>query len=217
MTFLNFIALPITFGIGAEYALNVITRYREEQDIVQAVVSTGAAVALCSWTTIVGYGSLLAARNQALQGFGLMAILGEVACLLGGDHRPAGGPAVASDAAAVRATGTEASPAAAATGARPRAAAVDDRLRLATRAGAGQWRMRSTPAVEAMRKSPIATQMRPKVRWRRRALARSGVSSVISPPGDRGGPASPPRDRAADHQHRADGVEESGGMTRFMA
>jgi predicted RND superfamily exporter protein len=81
VTFLNFIALPITFGIGAEYALNVVTRYREERDISRAVVSTGSAVALCSWTTIVGYGSLLAARNQALQGFGAMAILGEIACL----------------------------------------------------------------------------------------------------------------------------------------
>ncbi len=81
VTFLNFIALPITFGIGAEYALNVITRYREERAILPAVVSAGAAVALCSWTTIVGYGSLLAARNRALQGFGMMAILGEVACL----------------------------------------------------------------------------------------------------------------------------------------
>jgi uncharacterized protein len=82
ITFLNFIALPITFGIGAEYALNVVTRYREDRDILKAVTSTGAAVALCSWTTIVGYGSLLAARNQALQGFGAMAILGEAACLL---------------------------------------------------------------------------------------------------------------------------------------
>jgi uncharacterized protein len=81
VTFLNFIALPITFGIGAEYALNVVTRYREERNIARAVISTGAAVALCSWTTIVGYGSLLAARNQALQGFGLMAIIGEVVCL----------------------------------------------------------------------------------------------------------------------------------------
>lgn len=81
VTFLNFIALPITFGIGAEYALNVITRYREERDILRAVVSTGSAVALCSWTTIVGYGSLLAARNRALQGFGMMAILGEISCL----------------------------------------------------------------------------------------------------------------------------------------
>jgi hypothetical protein len=82
VTFLNFIALPITFGIGAEYALNVVTRYREDRDALKAVTSTGAAVALCSWTTIVGYGSLLAARNQALQGFGAMAILGEASCLL---------------------------------------------------------------------------------------------------------------------------------------
>jgi predicted RND superfamily exporter protein len=37
---------------------------------------------LCSWTTIVGYGSLLAAHSQALRGFGAMAVLGEIACLL---------------------------------------------------------------------------------------------------------------------------------------
>jgi predicted RND superfamily exporter protein len=82
ITFLNFIALPITFGIGAEYAINIVSRQRENRDMVQAVMSTGSAVALCSWTTIVGYGSLLAARNRALQGFGAMAILGEIACLL---------------------------------------------------------------------------------------------------------------------------------------
>jgi hypothetical protein len=82
VTFLNFIALPITFGIGAEYALNVLTRFREDRNIVHAVLSTGAAVALCSWTTIIGYGSLLAARNQALNGFGWMAILGEISCLM---------------------------------------------------------------------------------------------------------------------------------------
>jgi predicted RND superfamily exporter protein len=82
ITFLNFIALPITFGIGAEYALNVASRYQQGKDMVRAVASTGSAVALCSWTTIVGYGSLLAARHRALQGFGAMAILGEISCLL---------------------------------------------------------------------------------------------------------------------------------------
>jgi hypothetical protein len=81
ITFLNFIALPITFGIGAEYGLNVAQRYRDDHDMIRAVGATGAAVALCSWTTIVGYGSLLAASNRALRGFGLMAILGEVSCL----------------------------------------------------------------------------------------------------------------------------------------
>jgi uncharacterized protein len=82
VTFLNFIALPITFGIGVEYAVNVATRLRAEPDAAAAVRSTGSAVALCSWTTIVGYGSLLAAASQALRGFGAMAILGEVSCLV---------------------------------------------------------------------------------------------------------------------------------------
>ena len=82
ITFLNFIALPITFGIGVEYAVNVVARLRAEPDAAAAVRSTGSAVALCSWTTIVGYGSLLAAQSQALRGFGAMAILGEVSCLL---------------------------------------------------------------------------------------------------------------------------------------
>ncbi|MBN2574847.1 MAG: MMPL family transporter, partial [Deltaproteobacteria bacterium] len=81
ITFLNFIALPITFGIGAEYGLNLAQRYRDDRDMVRAVGATGAAVALCSWTTIVGYGSLLAATSQALRGFGSMAILGEICCL----------------------------------------------------------------------------------------------------------------------------------------
>jgi predicted RND superfamily exporter protein len=82
ITFLNFIALPITFGIGVEYAVNVAARLRRHPGPAGATGSTGAAVVLCSWTTIVGYGSLLAARSQALRGFGAMAILGEIACLL---------------------------------------------------------------------------------------------------------------------------------------
>jgi len=45
-------------------------------------LATGGAVALCSFTTIVGYGSLLAARSRALRGFGALAILGELSCLL---------------------------------------------------------------------------------------------------------------------------------------
>jgi predicted RND superfamily exporter protein len=81
VTFLNFIAIPITLGIGAEYALNMVARLDQEKAISKAVATTGAAVVLCSWTTIVGYGSLLAAHSQALRGFGAMAILGEIFCL----------------------------------------------------------------------------------------------------------------------------------------
>ena len=83
VNFLNFVVLPITFGIGVDYAINIIQRYREEGpgSASRVVRETGAAVALCSATTIIGYGSLLVADNQALAGFGLMAALGEVTCL----------------------------------------------------------------------------------------------------------------------------------------
>jgi predicted RND superfamily exporter protein len=39
-------------------------------------------VALCSFTTTVGYGSLLFADNQALQSFGRLAMSGEILALV---------------------------------------------------------------------------------------------------------------------------------------
>ncbi len=83
LNMLNFIALPITFGIGVDYATNIFQRRRLDhaRSIADIVRTTGGAVALCSLTTIIGYGSLLVARNQALVSFGLLAVLGEVACL----------------------------------------------------------------------------------------------------------------------------------------
>jgi predicted RND superfamily exporter protein len=83
INFCNFVAYPITFGIGVDYAVNVITRYVQdgERDVTGAVRSTGAAVGLCSLTTIIGYSSLLLAKNRALYLFGLTAVLGEIACL----------------------------------------------------------------------------------------------------------------------------------------
>ena len=81
---LNFVAFPITFGIGVEYAMNVLQRLREPHrdiDVAAAMQRTGSAVALCSLTTIIGYASLLLAQNQALFSFGVLAVLGEITCL----------------------------------------------------------------------------------------------------------------------------------------
>ncbi|MDF2696524.1 MAG: exporters of the superfamily, partial [Labilithrix sp.] len=81
LNFFNFIALPITFGIGCEYPFNVFDRTRLlKGDVTSAVSRTGAAVALCSYTTTVGYGSMLFSDNQALQSFGRLAMWGEIAC-----------------------------------------------------------------------------------------------------------------------------------------
>jgi predicted RND superfamily exporter protein len=83
INFANFIAFPITFGIGVDYAVNVVSRFVEDgdRDVVRAVQSTGSAVALCSLTTVIGYSSLLLAQNRALFYFGVVAVLGELACL----------------------------------------------------------------------------------------------------------------------------------------
>jgi hypothetical protein len=84
LNFMNFVALPITLGVGADYAANIWARLRSEgtESIRDVIADTGSAVALCSATTIIGYSSLLLARNQALRSFGVVADLGEVTCLL---------------------------------------------------------------------------------------------------------------------------------------
>ena len=83
INFLNFIALPITFGIGVDYGINVFQRYRYEKskDILKVIRETGGAVMLASLTTIIGYGSLLIASNQAFVSFGRLAIMGELTCV----------------------------------------------------------------------------------------------------------------------------------------
>ena len=83
LNFLNFVALPITFGIGTEYPFNIFDRSRLlGGDISGAVKRVGGAVMLCSFTTTVGYGSLLVADNQALESFGRLAVCGEITTLL---------------------------------------------------------------------------------------------------------------------------------------
>jgi hypothetical protein len=47
-----------------------------------AVRRVGGAVILCSFTTTVGYGSLLFNDQQALTSFGKLAMWGEVACIV---------------------------------------------------------------------------------------------------------------------------------------
>ncbi|NDF15602.1 hypothetical protein EB061_09820 [bacterium] len=83
INFLNFIALPITFGIGVDYGVNIFERYRLEKSrgILGVIEETGGAVLLASLTTVTGYGSLLIASNQAFVSFGRLAIVGEFTCV----------------------------------------------------------------------------------------------------------------------------------------
>jgi predicted RND superfamily exporter protein len=85
LNFVNFVVLPITFGIGVDYAVNLYQRARQgggrRGSIEEALGSSGGAIALCSTTTIIGYATLLIADNRAIFSFGVTAVLGEITCL----------------------------------------------------------------------------------------------------------------------------------------
>jgi len=83
VNFLDFVALPITLGIGVDYAINVAYRHDHQAipDPIMTLRTSGAAVFVCSLTTIIGYGSLLFSENLAIRGFGLASLIGELACV----------------------------------------------------------------------------------------------------------------------------------------
>lgn len=83
LNFFNFVALPTTFGIGIDYAINIDARLRQlgRGDLPRALAESAPSVVRASITTIIGYASLLIADSQALASFGRLAILGEVACV----------------------------------------------------------------------------------------------------------------------------------------
>jgi uncharacterized protein len=81
--FLDLIALPITIGIGIDYAVNLAARDRLEgaRGPRHVVATTGSTVLMCSYTTAVGYGTLMLSANGGIRAFGLAALVGEVACI----------------------------------------------------------------------------------------------------------------------------------------
>ncbi|MBW2458835.1 MAG: MMPL family transporter, partial [Deltaproteobacteria bacterium] len=85
LNFLNFVALPITIGVGADYAVNVMQRYHHAGGAIRrVVVETGGAVVLCSLTTMLGYSALTMSVNRAIQSFGIAAAAGEICCVITG-------------------------------------------------------------------------------------------------------------------------------------
>ena len=77
-------------SLASRTRIKTLTRQTREDnarffggDVTQAVKLHLGAVTLCSYTTIVGYGSLIMADNKALQSFGRLAMIGEIACIYG--------------------------------------------------------------------------------------------------------------------------------------
>lgn len=79
LNMLNFAALPITIGVGADYIVNLLGATDSLRvDAREATARMGGAILLCSLTTIFGYFTLLLASSGALRSFGQAAVLGEI-------------------------------------------------------------------------------------------------------------------------------------------
>jgi hypothetical protein len=81
INFLDFVALPITLGLGIDYAINVADRAAKADPVI-ALRSTGGTVLVCSLTTVIGYVSLLVSDNLSIRGFGLASLIGEITCVV---------------------------------------------------------------------------------------------------------------------------------------
>jgi predicted RND superfamily exporter protein len=87
MNFMNIFVTTMIIGIGVDYGIHMIHRYREcagssPEVLNDGMVETGKAIMLAALSTIVGFGSLSRSSYPGLSSMGLVAILGAVATCL---------------------------------------------------------------------------------------------------------------------------------------
>jgi predicted RND superfamily exporter protein len=78
----NLVILPLILGIGVVNGIHIIHRYREEKDKNVLGKSTGQAVILSSFTTMIGFGSMMVADHYGVFSLGLVLTLGVFCCLV---------------------------------------------------------------------------------------------------------------------------------------
>jgi uncharacterized protein len=84
INFVNAVILPMIIGMGIDNSVHLMHRFLEGggRDAGLALRTTGRTMAMCSLTTMLGFGSLVTARYQALSTMGWMTILGMGFCLM---------------------------------------------------------------------------------------------------------------------------------------
>ncbi|HEX2644752.1 MAG TPA: MMPL family transporter, partial [Thermoanaerobaculia bacterium] len=87
MNFINIFVTTMIIGIGVDYGVHVLHRYREvvglsDEEFESGLLETGKAVVAASLSTIVGFGSLIFSHYPGLQSTGKVAILGALSTCL---------------------------------------------------------------------------------------------------------------------------------------
>jgi predicted RND superfamily exporter protein len=80
----NVWAVPLLIGTGAEYGVNLVTRFREARTSGGPALarSTVLAVLLNGLTTIAGFASLMVAHHRGIFGLGLLLTIGAATSLV---------------------------------------------------------------------------------------------------------------------------------------
>jgi predicted RND superfamily exporter protein len=83
MNFMNIFVTTMIIGIGVDYGVHMLHRYRElagcePHEYTRGLGETGKAIVLAALSTIVGFGSLSLSHYPGLQSMGKVAILGAV-------------------------------------------------------------------------------------------------------------------------------------------
>lgn len=87
MNFINIFVTTMIIGIGVDYGVHVLHRYREvrnrpDEEFEAGLLETGKAVVAASLSTIVGFGSITFSHYPGLQSTGKVAILGALSTSL---------------------------------------------------------------------------------------------------------------------------------------
>ncbi len=88
MNFMNIFVTTMIIGIGVDYGVHMIHRFRENVDrspreLNEGLVETGKAIMLAALSTVVGFGSLSRSSYPGLSSMGIVAILGAVStCII---------------------------------------------------------------------------------------------------------------------------------------
>lgn len=75
---MNIFVLTMIIGIGVDYGVHLLHRWRESGGDVGALSETAKAIAVAAITTMVGFGSLILSHYPGLRSVGAAAILGAI-------------------------------------------------------------------------------------------------------------------------------------------
>jgi predicted RND superfamily exporter protein len=77
----NLIVLPLIIGIGVDDAVYLYAGVRQGLAVDEAMLETGRALVMTTYTEVVGFGCLALSRSPALATMGLLAAIGLLLCL----------------------------------------------------------------------------------------------------------------------------------------